>query len=605
MAQGSEQRRRTALRAIGILAVLLGLLGVTIPREAHASPDRPSPLAQTGSVLFLPLITSNQPELESGLEITQSVQQPDNSVQLVAGRSTFVRYTVASGAADTDVSAFLSGARGGVALPGSPLAALNNPRTLEASPDRTVLGDTFNFDLPNSWTSGTIVLQGSASNGGSFTTLGAQEAVAFLGNIPLGVTVVPIAYTCTSGGSGTITPSGPFDYLDDWPYKLYPVPAVDLGTHGAVSYSGPCTNNLPTPAYSTTGTNDWSQMLNLVRSVWISEGSPNRYYYGLVNIDCGGSCVSGIGWVGGWKAAVGWNGWNASHSGASETTAHEIGHNHGLPHAPGCGAGSPDPYYPYAGGLIGDGANPNFGFDVTNLLIKPYGSTYDFMTYCSNVWVSDYNYAKLYAWEQAQPSVASLPESQDALLISGFVGGDGSAEIMPAYRLGLPLSPPAAGDLTLELLGEGGQVLASYPFRAYSAQEDKVGDASSYEQQGFQLAVPYQPGIAGLRVTKAGRVLGELVTRGASTEMALAPRSARIDRGILNADWSAAPGLSYLVRLSDDGGKTWRIVALDLKSPDLRLPVSPGASAEFRLEVLASDGIHTERLQVDLPEPTN
>ena len=413
MAQGSEQRRRTALRAIGILAVLLGLLGVTIPREAHASPDRPSPLAQTGSVLFLPLVFSNQPELESGLEVTQSVQQPDNSVQLVAGRSTFVRYTVASGAADTDVSAFLSGARGGVALPGSPLAALNNPRTLEASPDRTVLGDTFNFDLPDSWTSGTIVLQGSASNGGSFTTLGAQEAVSFLGNIPLGVTVVPIAYTCTSGGSGTITPSGPFDYLDDWPYKLYPVPAVDLGTHGAVSYSGPCTNNLPTPVYSTTGTNDWSQMLNLVRSVWISEGSPNRYYYGLVNIDCGGSCVSGIGWVGGWKAAVGWNGWNASHTGASETTAHEIGHNHGLPHAPGCGAGSPDPYYPYAGGLIGDGANANFGFDVTNYSIKPYGSTYDFMTYCSNVWVSDYNYAKLYAWEQAQPSVASLPESQE------------------------------------------------------------------------------------------------------------------------------------------------------------------------------------------------
>ena len=125
------------------------------------------------------------------------------------------------------------------------------------------------------------------------------------------------------------------------------------------------------------------------------------------------------------------------------------------------------------------------------------------------------------------------------------------------------------------------------------------------EQQGFQLAVPYQPGIAGLRVAKAGRVLGELVVRGGSTEMALALRAARIERGMLNADWSAAPGLSYLVRLSDDGGKTWRIVALDLKSPDLRLPVSPGASAEFRPEVLASDGIHTERLQVDLPEPTN
>ncbi len=606
MARGSEQRRQTPLRAIGILAVVLGLLGVTLPREAHASPNLPVPQLQTTSMLYLPLVFSNQPELESGLEVTQSVQQPDNPVLLIDGRSTFVRYAVMSETEEANVSAHLMGSRGGTPLPGSPLAAMNNPRTLKADVNRSVLSDTFNFELPTSWTSGTIVLQGSAANGGSFTTLGAPATLSFHANAPLAVTIVPISYTCTSGGSGTVTPSGPFGYMDDWPFKLYPVPEVDLATHGAVSYSGPCTNSLPTPEYSNSGPNDWTQMLNLVSSVWTSEGSPNRYYYGLVEIDCGGSCVSGLGWVGGLKAAVGWNGWNSSHTGASGTMAHEIGHNHGLPHAPGCGAGNPDPYYPYGGGLIGDGANPNFGFDVTNLSIKPYGSTYDFMTYCSTVWVSDYNYAKLYAWEQAQPSVAlaAAAATQDALLVSGIVDGDGLVHIMPAYRLDLALSPPAEGDLTLELLGEGGQVLAAYPFQAFTSQEDNLGDALSYEQQGFQLAVPYLPGIEKLRVTKGGRVLGELVARGASTEMALAPRSAGVEGGMLNAEWSATPGLSFMLRLSDDGGNSWRIVALDLKSPDLRLPVSPAASAELRLEVLASDGIHTERLQVDLPDTT-
>jgi hypothetical protein len=255
--------------------------------------------------------------------------------------------------------------------------------------------------------------------------------------------------------------------------------------------------------------------------------------------------------------------------------------------------------------LIGDGSNPNFGFDITSPSIKPYWSTYDYMSYCSNVWVSDYNYAKLYAWEQAQPAAAAASMSQDALLVSGTVGGDGSAEFMPAYRLDLPLSPPTDGELTLELLGKGGRVLAAYPFHAYTAADDKVGAPSSSEQQGFQLAVPYQPGIEGLRVTKGERVLGELVAEGSVPGMGLVPVEARVERGMLKANWSAAPGLSYLVRLSDDGGKTWHIVALDLKTPDLRLPVLPGTPAELRLEVLASDGIHTGRLQVDLPESTN
>jgi len=152
---------------------------------------------------------------------------------------------------------------------------------------------------------------------------------------------VPIAYTCTSGGSGTTTPTGPFDYVTDFTFRIYPVPDIALATHASISYSGPCINGVPDPSYG-----DWIDMLDDVTDLWWNEGRPNSYYYGLVKIDCSGGCISGIGWVGGLKAAVGFDGIGSQHYGASTTHAHEVGHNHDREHSPGCGADDPDPNYP-------------------------------------------------------------------------------------------------------------------------------------------------------------------------------------------------------------------------------------------------------------------
>jgi len=560
-------------------------------------------LDSIGTTIYLPIVFASEGEF-SDLEVTQAVQQPGNPVTLIADRPTYVRYTLISETAYSSVNAHLNGSRGGIPLPGSPLSALNNPRTLEPIANRTDWNDTFNFELPASWTSGTVELWGSASNGTTYEIVEGPISVNFMPNDPLAITVVPIAYTCTSGGTGTTTPTGPFEYLVEDAYKLYPVPSTDLEVHAPLAYSGPCDlDGDPTPLYNQTPPppSDWHEMLYEIRALWSLEGSPNRYYYGLVEIDCGGSCIAGLGYLGGNKAAVGWNGWGTSHNGASETHAHEVGHNHGLAHAPGCGAGNPDPLYPYPiSGLIGDDAHPNYGYDILADGIKPYPSYYDFMTYCSPEWISDYHYEKLYVWEQTQaalsPDLVGAPI--DALLISGTLRKDGLVEIRPIFQLKQTMLPSLTGPYMLELLDSYGDLLSTHNFAMATAAADGVGGALGGEVKSFHLTIPYTPGIDQIRVVKDGEVLGDLRAKPVPPGLALAPGQARIEQGMLHATWAGPAGASYLMRLSLDGGMTWQTVGVNLDRPSIHLPLSNAEAGDVRLEILASDGIYTERIEM-------
>jgi hypothetical protein len=78
---------------------------------------------------------------------------------------------------------------------------------------------------------------------------------------------------------------------------------------------------------------------------------------------------------------------------AADSAAHELGHAHGLRHAP-CGpnldAASVDADYPHAGGALGA-----TGFDFTTGALVLSGEATDVMGYCGERWVSDYHFAKL------------------------------------------------------------------------------------------------------------------------------------------------------------------------------------------------------------------
>ena len=535
------------------------------------------------------------------LEITQGIQQPDNSVPLIADRPTFGRLTLTSTTAYSNVSAWLSGYSTSdyQPLPGSPVAALNNPRTLAPTADRGNLDDTFNFELPSAWLTGEVQLRALASDESStFSFSGGPATAQFIHADPLSVTIVPIAYTCTSGGSGTTTPAAPYDYLTDFTYRVYPVPSIETSTHAAIPYAGPCTaGGMPNPAGG-----DWGNMLDAVTTVWLGGGTPYSYYYGLVEIDCSGGCIAGIGWLGVYKAAVGFNGFGPEHIDASETHAHEVGHNHGRFHAPGCSAAGVDPSFPYVydwKGYIVNNAHQNYGFDINDLTIYPYTAYYDVMSYCTPYWISDYTYEALLAHSQAHRIQGSHPASRGpALLLSGRIESDGSEiTFRPAYVLDIPTRLPDPGDYTIELLDVSGGVIADYPFSPTVVLADSLIEAAGYESLEFHVTLPYAKEIAAVRVRRGDTILGTLRPGTQAPSLSAAPVAFNVDEAAARVNWSAADpdgdSVHYLVRASTDSGATWQVIGVNLANPSIELRAEDFGGREVLVQVFATDGLHT------------
>ena len=80
------------------------------------------------------------------------------------------------------------------------------------------------------------------------------------------------------------------------------------------------------------------------------------------------------------------------------TFAHELGHAHGLSHAPCGDAAEPDKKYPYP--------NANIGVQGYNVFIPKLfpSSTPDIMSYCDPAWISDFHWNKLEGRVRVQTS---------------------------------------------------------------------------------------------------------------------------------------------------------------------------------------------------------
>ena len=90
----------------------------------------------------------------SGMMITQGIQKFDNSVPLIRGRRTFVRFFVVSdGDPVRGVTARLYGTATGLEEPTPllPISALGQTKTVVSSPSEANLNEGFLFELPASW----------------------------------------------------------------------------------------------------------------------------------------------------------------------------------------------------------------------------------------------------------------------------------------------------------------------------------------------------------------------------------------------------------------------------------------------------------------------
>lgn len=160
--------------------------------------------------------------------------------------------------------------------------------------------------------------------------------------------------------------------------------------------------------YDMTTFSGLSRLVNEMSQMRTTEGADdNVYYYGLFD-SCNG-CIGDGGLQGGCTVGLAANITGPDPSDArdraavgqlignpAETFVHEIGHTQGRQHVYCAGAGvqaqGTDPSYPHEDGRIGV-----WGFGIRDFKLRHPTANSDYMSYCGQVWVSDWQWNATYS----------------------------------------------------------------------------------------------------------------------------------------------------------------------------------------------------------------
>jgi hypothetical protein len=346
-------------------------------------------------------------------------------------------------------------------------------------------------------------------------------------------------------------------------YDIYPFAEFDVDIRAAYTTSAELDTD-----------DGWFQLIEEIALLRLDDNNPRYYYGGFTRPS--GSRILGLGYVG-YPVAIG-------DETLKETIAHEVGHNVSLRHAPCGGPSGVDPDFPYRDGTIG-----RYGYDREFERVLPPG-TYDLMSYCSPVWISDYPYERVMeyrdtsrfdaAFEDAATGRALAPE-RDVLVIQGGVYG-GALRLRPALATTAPIRlPRVGGRYVLEGLDGGGSVLFSLSLEPRPL--DHGGSA-------FLVSIPTemaQPArLQTLRLTGPEGTVQRIRSPGP----AAAPPEIAVDPDPrAEARWDAAAYDLVVVRDRDTG----QIVAM-ARDGRLVLPTEELS----RLDVVLSDGVEGHRATV-------
>jgi hypothetical protein len=458
-----------------------------------------------------------------------------------------------------------------------------------------VLESTLNFRLPMTWTkpgfnyhvdldSGDLD-PNTASGSSRFPSSG-KQAIDYVEAPRLDVVVVPVEYRPSESSQTFIPVTDDLSYLTYLPIKLFPVPAVDYQAHAFYTYA---------PSSSSKNLDRVDGWVNLLEDITalhkMENPSGSKHFYGLVNLydahHCNGGCITGIGWLGGigaHKTAVGWSGFGAGNAAASETMVHEMGHNFNRKHVACSGKETNiDEEYPYPNGAIGQ-----FGVDVAGPKLYQPDDYNDYMSYCDPTWTSDYTYWNIYQYRRnTATTVQLMSDAVEALYVSGIIAPDGAVTLQPVYSQMTPIPVIGSGSFTLQLLDMDGRESSVYAFKPY-----EIADSGGY--RGFGFFVPVVEDLGGLRVFQGEQILAAKYAQDVVERLDVKESTLAIDRSAaaLRLDWSleSEQVLVYRLRFSQDGGKTWQVLALDWSESEFRLPQE---LKKGLLEIQATDGLNT------------
>jgi len=553
------------------------------------------------------------------LEVTQAIQDLNNSVRLVANKRTYVRFHVHSNSGTPVTTAVLVAQQGASSVTLSPINP-GNAIGVGVTPNRGTLNQAFLFELPNGFKEGTVSLTARVNPvnnpvEGNTGNNQINTSVTFETVPPVNLVMYRITYNI---GANTYTASSTHsNQMLSWLRRAYPLSDLRVWNRTLNYGAGTASNgNLTNPTCGTVNSRlQTAKVLDIIFK-WFGWSSvpTSAHYYGMVS-DGGGfmrGCVIGFpGSISSGPTGSSTWGWDTDGSYGDWYGAHELAHSYLRYHAMFCGAGG-GVAYPYANGNIsptGVGNNAIYGFDIANQAI--YGPTWkDVMTYCSNQWISDFTYEGLMTYFKTNPVRSSdglvRIEAGDRLLIGGTIDpATGVVNLEPIYRVPeiAEVTNPTPGDYAIVLRGSDNQELARYPFTPLESAGGPTDTPGEREVVYLLIneLVPYVEGTVRVDIEGPGnKVLGSAAPGSAAPQITLtSPNGGETLGGsTVEITWTASDAdkdpLTFMVQYSPDAGQTWMVAAQNVTGNSYTMDTSNlVGSTQARFRVWASDGLNT------------
>ncbi len=619
--------------AILVLACVLLSVAANRPASAHVTGALPALLSAGGPAApQTPMVGSE------GLEVTQAIQDLNNSVPLVEGKRTFVRAMMNFSGPPTlsGVTAKLVVKRNG-ALVGV-LEPRPNGIALAFDVSRLQLAGNFLFELPGSWASGTIdlELQGVSHHiycGEEFGGLPTCTAhVTFAPTPALEVHFIGVPWRNEDNGNVFTPTASDFADVAREIEALYPIPRL-VWNKSELEW-------LPHPvSYTVMWANPFFMAdVNLqiaakkAADCLSDRRACSRIYVGVLVNEPPLLGPLTQGWAGlgipGISVASGF--WGAY--GERFLIPHELGHVLGRWHTVRCGAevGNPFDPYPIRDGHISavdEGREALFGFRIHYPVYRLDGDkkvlaprvlppdSFDLMTYCSNRWVSAYTYTRLQQaitdrFKGAGAQLAAVKTSESsAFLVTGAITPTVDAGLIQSlYRLdttaGVTITD--TGAYTLRLDDEEYNTLATYRFDPTPLAHCPPDCTENQQTSSFALPIPFDARATRLVLLKGDSPLAARVASAHAPRVAVTyPNGGETLTGATaTITWTVADEdgdpLSFIVQYSADAGATWRTLAVGIANPAYVLDLTTVAGTDRALiRVLANDGFLTSEDQSD------
>jgi hypothetical protein len=603
-----------------------------------ATPTRtPTPLPPTDLII-------------DGIEFTQSIQDLNNSLPLIAGKRTFVRVYAhsTSGSHFTFATLRLQAGNASTTLypiaPGGPFVKVR-PASL-----RLLGTHAFLFEIPTFWTllfnqvtvtaevNPIVSWKPRSPQETSYNNNSLSQTISFESVPTLHLVIASQPYQI---GGLTYSPS----FLDqfglfDWLKRAYPLAYIKLYLRTLPQLQGLHIWNSQTNDFDLVNPTCYILNTYLAYQRAAIIGHPffpdDTAFYGLVE-DAGVGFMRGCSPIGGkWlngntrvRVASGptgsktW-GWDFDGTYGDWYGGHELGHAFTQFHTQGsCGEDKTVKHYPF--GYISpvlDLFSPQaiYGFDSARLstgknpIYSPAWT--DVMTYCDFNWIDSITYQQLKLNFQtdlprAAPSGQSLSPPQELLTVFGVMDTlSGEVNLPPGFVVYDNPAPDVSSSHAIVLRDGLGIELVRHPF---SFIENEPGPAPSDlptpPLKYIAELVPYTAAATRLEIEGLGGAILHTIEAGVGQPVVqvTAPNGGEIQAGeAITVTWTASDPdgdlLAFNVEYSPDEGLTWEPVALNLTTTQAvvnQFNLVAGDRAQIR--VSASDGLHMGQDTSDAP----